>query len=201
MLESPLVNSAQEAEERRSDRERGFGLWLYLMSDAIIFALLFATYLIMVDSTAAGPSGRELFHLGPAFLETILLLMSSATFGVASAESSLGRPRRVLLFLALTFALGLAFLVMEISEFKHLLAIDAAPDRSGFLSAYFTLVGMHGLHVAVGMLWILVFGAKILLWGLNSHAKARLSRLALFWHFLDVIWVGIFSIVYLQGIY
>ena len=195
------VNVILREEERRSRDEREFGFWLYLMSDAIIFALLFATYLIMADSTAGGPSGHDLFRLPHTLIESVLLLLSSATFGLASAELNLGRPRKVIFYLTVTFLLGLVFLTMEVNEFHGFLAQGMGPDRSGFLSAFFTLVGVHGVHVAFGMLWILIAGVQIFIRGINDRSASRVSRLALFWHFLDVVWIGVFSMVYLTGIY
>jgi cytochrome o ubiquinol oxidase subunit III len=133
-------------------------------------------------------------------IESVVLLVSSATFGLASVELNLGQARRVVACLALTFALGFIFLAMEVSEFHDLVVRGVSPDRSGFLSAFFTLVGVHGLHVGFGMLWIVIFGVQILIRGVNASTASRVSRLALFWHFLDVVWVGVFSIVYLAGI-
>jgi cytochrome o ubiquinol oxidase subunit 3 len=194
------ISLIQQEDASRSHHDREFGFWMYLMSDAIIFALLFATYLIMADSTAGGPSAHDLFRLPHALIESVVLLVSSATFGLASVELNLGQARRVVACLALTFALGFIFLAMEVSEFHDLVVRGVSPDRSGFLSAFFTLVGVHGLHVGFGMLWIVIFGVQILIRGVNASTASRVSRLALFWHFLDVVWVGVFSIVYLAGI-
>jgi cytochrome o ubiquinol oxidase subunit 3 len=191
----------EEVEVRRWIEERDLGFWIYLLSDAIIFGLLFATYLIMVDGTAGGPAAHDLFHLKSVFVETATLLLSSTTFGLASGRMAEGRWQSALRWLALTFSLGLTFVVMEVLEFRDLLGRGAGPDRSGFLSAFFTLVGIHGLHVAVGMLWIVVFGIDLSMRGISPMAASRLSRLAMFWHFLDVIWIGIFSVVYLPSLY
>ena len=195
------VNLMEEAEILRSIDEREIGFWIYLLSDAIIFGLLFATYLIMVDGTAGGPTAHELFHLNTALIETVTLLCSSTTFSLASAGLKNGSRQRALGWLAVTLSLGAMFVAMEAIEFHSLLERGAGPDRSGFLSAFFTLVGIHGLHVAFGMLWILVFGIDMLLRGVTPMAASRVSRLAMFWHFLDIVWVGIFSVVYLPGLY
>lgn len=197
---STAVLSAHEREERETQEQRAFGFWLYLMSDAVIFALLFATYAIMIPGTAGGPTGRELFDLGNAAVETALLLVSSMTFGFASLSARAGRSDGVLLWLGITFLLGLGFVVLEVREFAGLIAQGAGPDRSGFLSAFFTLVGTHGVHVSMGLLWILVMAVQVKAKGLTVPVVARLLRLGLFWHFLDIAWVGIFSIVYLPGL-
>lgn len=184
----------------RTYEERAFGFWIYLMSDAIIFALLFATYVVMLGNTAGGPTGRELFSLERAGAETALLLLSSTTFGFASVALAASDRPRVLQWLAVTAALGLGFLFLELDEFSGMIAQEAGPDRSGFLSAFFALVGTHGLHVSVGILWILVMMTQVLVKGLTRPVASRLVRLGLFWHFLDIIWVAIFSIVYLPGV-
>lgn len=180
--------------------DKAFGFWLYLLSDAIIFSLLFATYVIMAPNVAGGPTAKGLFSLSRAFEETALLLLSSVTFGFAAVAAISGRRRAVLFWLLVTAALGLAFVVMEISEFRDLVQAGAGPDRSGFLSAFFTLVGTHGLHVSIGLLWILVMMSQIIVKGLSAPVMSRLVRLGLFWHFLDIVWIGIFSVVYLPGI-
>ena len=180
--------------------ERALGFWIYLMSDAVIFALLFATYVVMLRGTDGGPTGSELFSLPRAFGETLLLLVSSTTFGFAALAARTGDRVRTILFLGLTFVLGAAFLVLEIGEFRGMIAVGAGPDRSGFLSAFFTLVGTHGLHVGVGLLSIAVMAGQVLGKGLTAPVLSRLGRLGLFWHFLDIVWIGIFSVVYLPGV-
>jgi cytochrome o ubiquinol oxidase subunit 3 len=180
--------------------EKAFGFWLYLMSDAIIFALLFATYAVMLGNTAGGPTGKELFSLERAASETALLLLSSATFGVAAVALARADKSRALLWLVVTVVLGAGFLFLEFSEFQGMIAQGAGPDRSGFLSAFFTLVGSHGLHVSIGILWILVMIGQVLVKGLTRPVVSRLARLGLFWHFLDIVWVAIFSVVYLPGL-
>jgi len=192
---------ADDAEEtERTIDEKTFGFWIYLMSDAVLFSLLFATYVVMAHRTAGGPSGHTLFQLPHTFAETMLLLASSATFGFASVAIAARQRARILAWLSLTFLLGLGFVGMEISEFRGLIAAGAGPERSGFLSAFFTLVGTHGLHVSMGLVWIVLLGCEIALRGLTPYAASRLYRLGLFWHFLDIVWIGIFSVVYLPGI-
>lgn len=182
------------------DDEKVFGFWLYLMSDAIIFALLFATYVVMSGNTGDGPDAKSLFRLPHTFGETLVLLSSSTTFGFATVALKSSRPSGVLSWLLVTFLLGLVFVFMEISEFRNMIGAGAGPDRSGFLSAFFTLVGTHGLHVTVGLVWILVMMSQVVAKGLSAPVASRLVRLGLFWHFLDIMWIGIFSIVYLPGV-
>jgi cytochrome o ubiquinol oxidase subunit 3 len=202
MTEAVIVPSPDEAaaETERGFVEKAFGFWLYLMSDAVVFALLFATYAAMSRNTAGGPTGHDLFKLPHSFAETMLLLASSATFGLASVAIGAGQRWRALAWLGLTFLLGLGFVAMEISEFRALVAAGAGPQRSGFLSVFFTLVGAHGLHVSIGLIWIALLGGEAALRGLNPYVVSRLYRLGLFWHFLDIVWIGIFSVVYLPGV-
>jgi cytochrome o ubiquinol oxidase subunit 3 len=195
------AGTAPEAHAPEGDvyEEKAFGFWLYLMSDAIIFALLFATYVVMAPNHAGGPTGKEVFSLPRTFAETMLLLTSSATFGLATLATGSGERPKLLGWLAVTFVLGAGFLALELSEFAGLVGQGAGPQRSGFLSAFFTLVGTHGLHVSLGMVWILILSAQVLTKGLSAPVVSRLFRLGLFWHFLDIVWVGIFSVVYLPG--
>jgi cytochrome o ubiquinol oxidase subunit III len=176
-----------------------FGFWIYLMSDAVIFALLFATYASMSRNYAGGPTGKELFDLNDVFYETLALLLSTLTCGFAILSLSKNRKTWVLSWLVFTFLLGLTFILMEHNEFHSLISQGMGPDRSGFLSAFFTLVGTHGLHVGIGLIWLLVMIAQIMSKGLTSPVCSRLFRFSLFWHFLDLVWVGIFSVVYLIG--
>jgi len=180
--------------------ERAFGFWLYLMSDAIIFALLFATYVVMLANTAGGPIGKTLFNLSNTIAETAMLLVSSLTIGFASISMRAGAKSGVLLWLAVTFALGFWFVAFEINEFSGMIQAGGGPDRSGHLSSFFALVGTHGLHVSLGLLWILVMIGQVAVKGLSAPVVSRLFRLVLFWHFLDIIWIGIFSVVYLPGV-
>ena len=199
------ANAAGPAAEARAPEvdvyeEKAFGFWLYLMSDAIIFALLFATYVVMAPNHAGGPTGKTLFNLSRTFAETMLLLCSSITFGFATVAVRLGRPPQVLGWLGVTFVLGAGFVALEISEFTGMYQQGAGPQRSGFLSAFFTLVGTHGLHVSMGLIWILILAIQLLAKGLSEPVASRLFRLGLFWHFLDIVWIGIFSIIYLPGL-
>ena len=180
--------------------QRAFGFWLYLMSDAILFSLLFATYAVMARNNAGGPTGNTLFSLPNAFGETMLLLFSSITFGLATLAMKSGEKERMLSWLLVTFLLGLGFVGLEIREFHGMVRVGAGPDRSGFLSAFFTLVGTHGLHVTFGLIWILIMTSQVVIKGLTVPVTSRFLRLGLFWHFLDIVWIGIFSVVYLPGI-
>jgi len=177
-----------------------FGFWLFLMSDAIIFALLFATYGVLLHGTASGPGPEGVFDIKSVAVQTALLLSSSFTFGMASLSMKYGRRTGKLLgWLAVTLVLGLGFLGMELHDFTTMIAAGAGPDRSAFLSAFFALIATHGLHVFSGSVWLVVMMAQIRVFGLDLKVKTNLMRLGLFWHFLDIIWVGIFSVVYLHG--
>ncbi len=177
-----------------------FGFWVFLMSDAVLFALLFATYAAMLPGTAGGPGPAEAFKLRSAFIETLLLLSSSFTFGMASLAMKYDHARRALvLWLAVTLMLGLGFLAMELGDFALMFSQGAVPSRSGFLSAFFLLLATHGLHVLAGGIWIVVMIAQLGVYGADARVRTNILRLGLFWHFLDIIWVAIFSVVYLQG--
>ncbi|MEM9222112.1 MAG: cytochrome o ubiquinol oxidase subunit III [Pseudomonadota bacterium] len=189
-----------EHEEEKSLDSREFGFWVYLMTDAIIFALLFATYAVMSENSASGPTAKELFDLTHTAGETVLLLTSSLTFGLASIALVHGARTRVVQWLIVTLILGLGFLAMEIVEFRGMILAGAGPDVSGFLSAFFTLVGTHGLHVTFGSIAIVIMIGQVLTKGLTAPVASRLRRLGLFWHFLDIVWIGIFSVVYLPGV-
>lgn len=177
-----------------------FGFWVYLMTDLIVFAVLFATYAVMRNSAFGGPGGDALFRLRDVFVETLILLTSSFTCGLAMHAVRRSDRRLASAWLAATAILGLAFIGLELREFSALIASGNGPGRSAFLSAFFTLVGTHGLHIAAGLLWMAVSLFQIRLRGLSPAVVSRLSRLALFWHFLDLIWIFIFSFVYLTGI-
>jgi len=187
-------------EEKHALESREFGFWIYLMTDAIIFALLFATYVVLSKNFASGPTSNELFDLRFTAGETALLLVSSLTFGFASIAQRAGHKIREVQWLLVTLLLGLGFLGMELIEFRDMIAKGAGPDVSGFTSAFFTLIGTHGLHVAFGCLGIMVMIGQILVKGLTQPVRSRVFRLGLFWHFLDIVWIGIFSVVYLPGV-
>ena len=177
-----------------------FGFRVFLMSDAVLFSLLFATDGVMLPGTAGGPVPSEIFDVKRAFIQTLVLLCSSFTFGMASlAMKYLHSQKLLFTWLALTLLLGLAFLAMEGRDFVTLSDAGAVPGRSDFLSALFTLISTHGLHVAAGCVWIVVLMAQIRAFNMDSAVKINLLRLGLFWNFLDIIWIAIFSVVYLQG--
>ena len=175
------------------------GFWLYLMSDCLLFAMLFATYGVVGANYAAGPSPKDLFELPLVALNTAMLLFSSITYGFAMLSAVEGNKRSTLIWLALTGLFGLAFLGIELHEFQRLIHEGATPQRSAFLSAFFTLVGTHGLHVTFGLIWLGTLMAQVGKHGLIPANKRRLMCLSLFWHFLDVIWIGVFTFVYLLG--
>ncbi|WP_163715698.1 cytochrome o ubiquinol oxidase subunit III [Mangrovibacterium lignilyticum] len=177
-----------------------FGFWVYLMTDLILFSTFFATFAVLAKNYAGGPGAKELFELPFLFVETMLLLVSSVTFGFAVIAQQQGKQKQMLTYLVVTGLLGLGFLGMELYEFAHMIGEGAGPDRSGFLSAFFTLVGFHGLHVTFGIVWLTVMIIQIVKVGLTSGVESRLARLSLFWHFLDIVWVGVFTFVYLFGL-
>jgi cytochrome o ubiquinol oxidase subunit III len=174
------------------------GFWVYLMSDCLIFAVLFATFGVLVGNTADGPAGREIFSLPYVAGETLLLLLSSFTFGAGMLSARTGRRAPVIAWLVVTLLLGAGFVGMEVHEFAALIHDGASPGVSAFLSAYFTLVGTHGLHVSLGILWLCVMLHQIYKYGLDEVVLRRLSCLSLFWHFLDLIWICVFTFVYLR---
>jgi cytochrome o ubiquinol oxidase subunit 3 len=175
------------------------GFWIYLMSDCLIFAMLFATYAVLGSSYAGGPGPKELFDLPLVALNTSMLLLSSITYGFAMLSMTDGKRGATLGWLAITGLFGLAFLGIEMYEFAHLIHEGAGPQRSAFLSSFFTLVGTHGLHVTFGLIWLVVLMVQVGAKGLVPANQRRLMCLSLFWHFLDVIWIGVFTFVYLLG--
>jgi cytochrome o ubiquinol oxidase subunit 3 len=196
------MNPDHVIDKQREEQPRLLGFWVFLMSDALIFALLFAVYATMIHATDGGPTGKQLLDLKASLIETLLLLVSSFTFGMASLNL-VYRPQRLRLlvgWLGVTLALGLAFLAMELNDFRLLIAQGASAQRSGFLSAFYALVSTHGLHVTAGCVWLLLMLVQLKVFGLDARVRLRLKCLALFWHFLDVIWVAIYGIVYLQGL-
>jgi cytochrome o ubiquinol oxidase subunit III len=189
-----------ESEEVHPENGTLLGFWLYLMSDCLIFACLFAVYGVLGRSYAAGPSGADLFDLELVALNTAMLLMSSITYGFAMIEMNRNRTKAVLVWLAITGLFGLAFLGIEMYEFAHLIHQGATPQRSAFLSSFFTLVGTHGLHVTFGIVWLVTLMVQVGKHGLIRENKRRLLCLSMFWHFLDVVWIGVFTFVYLMGV-
>ena len=176
------------------------GFWLYLMSDCLIFACLFATYAVLGRSYAGGPTGMELFDLPLVAVNTSLLLLSSITYGFAMLEMQRKGLRNTLIWLAVTGALGAGFIGLELYEFSHLIHEGAGPQRSGFLTAFFALVGTHGLHVSFGIIWLITLMFQLRKHGLTPENTRRLMCLSMFWHFLDVVWIGVFTFVYLMGV-
>jgi len=176
-----------------------FGFWMYLMSDCLVFAVLFATYAVLGRSYAAGPSGADLFELPLVAVNTGLLLLSSITYGMAMIAMQHGRKQHMLAWLAITGLFGLGFLSIELFEFSHLIHDGAGPQRSAFLSSFFTLVGTHGLHVTFGTIWLVTLMVQVGKLGLTRENRRRLVCLSMFWHFLDVVWIGVFTVVYLMG--
>jgi len=188
-----------EEEHEHSGGSTMLGFWIYLMSDCLIFAVLFACYGVLGRNYAAGPSGADLFDLPLVALNTSMLLLSSITCGFAMLEMARNRKGATLAWLVVTALFGIAFVGLELYEFTHLVAEGAGPWRSAFLSAFFTLVGTHGLHVTVGIIWMITMMIQVSQHGLIPDNKRRLMCLSLFWHFLDVIWIGVFTFVYLMG--
>lgn len=193
------VTTLATTSRRPDDSKTLLGFWIYLMTDCVLFASLFATYAVLHHNTFGGPSGSELFSLPYVLTETLILLTSSFTSGLGMLAARRLDRRQVFIWFGVTFLLGLSFLGMELSEFHRLAAEGNSWQRSGFLSAFFTLVGTHGLHITSGLLWMAVMMKQIFRHGLTTPNIRRLTLLSLFWHFLDIIWIFIFTIVYLFG--
>ena len=177
-----------------------YGFWIFLLSDIVMFAALFAAYAVLVHATAGGPTGAQLFNQVSVALETGFLLVSSYACGLMSLAVGSGRRATTYLGALATFVLGAAFLGLEIHEFSDMIARGATPQRSAFLSAFFTLVGCHGVHVTAGLIWLAVMMAQVAVKGFRATVQRRLQCFALFWHALDIIWVGLFTVVYLMGV-
>src|SRR6516164_2925733 len=178
-----------------------YGFWIFILGDIVMFSALFAAYAVLRDSTAGGPTGAELFDLRSVFIETMVLLVSSYTCGLGALSAERRLPGRFLIFSVLTFVLGAAFLFIEATEFARMVRMGAGPSRSGFLSAFFTLVGMHGAHVTSGLIALVYLVAQMIAKGLRAAVLRRLLCWSLFWHALDIVWVGVFTLVYLMGAY
>ena len=183
-------------EEEHSEGATLLGFWIYLMSDALIFAALFAVYGVLSTSFAGGPSPREIFELPLVAVNTGILLVSSLTFGMAMLARGV---REAMAWLVVSALLGMSFVGVELYEFSHLIGEGAGPQRSAFLSGFFALVATHGLHVSIGIVWISVMLVQVAQRGLNADNRRRLMCLSMFWHFLDIIWIGVFTFVYLFG--
>lgn len=176
------------------------GFWLYLMSDCLVFACLFATFAVLGRSFAAGPSGADLFDLRLVALNTTFLLLSSITYGFAMIEMQRKRMQATLVWLVVTALFGAGFIAVELYEFAHFIHEGAVPQRSAFLSSFFALVGTHGLHVTFGLVWLVVLMVQLGQRGFVADNRRRLMCLSMFWHFLDVVWIGVFTFVYLMGV-
>lgn len=193
-----VMYKAPSHEAAANDRV-AFGFWVYLMTDLLMFAILFATYSVLHSNTAGGPTGSELFNLPQVLAETLILLTSSFTVGIGMIAARTGNRAQTLLWFGLTFLLGASFLTLELREFAELVHEGHTWTGSAFLSAFFTLVGTHGLHITSGLLWMGVTMTFIWLRGLNAGLVRKLALLSLFWHFLDIVWIFIFTIVYLMA--
>ncbi len=198
-LTSNLVHS-QEHEFNNIASTRLFGFWIYVMSDCILFASLFATYAVLGHNYAGGPTGKQLFDLKGVIAETTCLLVSSFTYGLAVLAMFRKSKNGVIGWLALTFVLGASFVGLELNEFSHLIAEGNGPQRSAFLSSFFTLVGTHGAHVSTGLIWMAVLIGQVMKKGITQNTSTRILLLSLFWHFLDIVWICLFTIVYLMGV-
>jgi cytochrome o ubiquinol oxidase subunit 3 len=200
-MSQPILHQAiNRASERQANESKTlYGFWVYLMTDCILFASLFATFMVLRNNTFGGPAGNELFSLRFVLVETLVLLTSSYTAGLAMLAARRRDRAQVLRLLGITFLLGFFFLGLEISEFHKLYAEGNSWRRSGFLSAFFTLVGTHGLHITSGLIWMATMMSRVAKDGLTTLSVKRLTMLSLFWHFLDIIWIFIFTVVYLFG--
>lgn len=176
-----------------------FGFWLYLMTDCLLFASFFATYAVLFMNTAGGVSGKDIFELDFVAVETAALLISSITFGFSMIAAQRQKKGWTLNWLLITFCLGASFIAMELYEFTHLIEHGNGPQGSAFLSSFFALVGLHGLHVTAGLIWMTVMMIEVARRGLGNATVTRLSCLSLFWHFLDIVWICVFTVVYLMG--
>jgi cytochrome o ubiquinol oxidase subunit III len=199
-MQSEVLVSDTEAGPAPKRIVVGFGFWVFLLSDIVMFSALFASYAVLVNATAGGPTGAQLFNQASVGVETACLLLSSYTCGLMSLAIRSRRYAVTYLCAMVTFALGAAFLTLEVREFATMIAIGAGPQRSAFLSSFFALVGCHGLHVSAGLVWLAVMMAQVAVKGFAANARRRLMCFALFWHALDIIWVGLFSVVYLVGV-
>ncbi len=187
-------------QEHHPQNGTSLGFWIYLMSDCLIFACLFAVHGVLGRNYAAGPSGADLFDLQLVAVNTAMLLLSSITYGFCMLEAQRNRLRPAMIWLGITGLFGLTFLGLELYEFAHLIHMNATPQRSAFLSSFFTLVGTHGLHVTFGVIWLVTLLFQLKKHGLIPENRRRLMCLSMFWHFLDVIWIAVFTFVYLMGV-
>lgn len=189
-----------EIKENHHSDKALFGFWIYLMTDLIMFAALFACYAVLHGNTFGGPSGSEIFSMPLVLSETLILLTSSFTCGLAILAGRKGNKTQTIAWFVMTFLLGISFLSLELNEFAHLIADGNSWQRSAFLSSFFTLVGTHGLHISVGLFWMGICIIQLIRKGISDRLLQKLTLLSLFWHFLDIVWIFIFTIVYLLGI-
>jgi len=192
-------HGTHEHQDHDSSADTVFGFWLYLMTDCLLFASFFATYAVLFMNTAGGVSGKDIFELDFVAIETAALLISSLTFGFAMIAAQGQKKALTLTWLLITFCLGAIFIGMEIYEFYHLIEHGNGPQQSAFLTSFFSLVGLHGLHVTAGLIWMTIMMIEVTRRGLGKATVTRLSCLSLFWHFLDIIWICVFTVVYLMG--
>lgn len=194
-----LIEAEEIDREAAANDRVMFGFWVYLMTDLLMFAVLFAVYAVLNKATVGGPAGDDLFSLPLALQGTLLLLTSSFTCGIGMTAARRGNRSQVLLWFGITFLLGLAFLGLEIKEFSNLIQEGQTLRSNAFMSSFYVLVGTHGLHITSGLLWMAVTLAYVVTRGLNEHIVRKLAMLSLFWHFLDIVWIFIFTIVYLRA--
>ncbi|MCP1312648.1 cytochrome o ubiquinol oxidase subunit III [Paenibacillus tyrfis] len=194
------VSSTGHHDHPDLEEMRTFGFWIYLMTDVIIFGTLFATYIVLQGNRNGGPGPAELFQLGGIIASTFILLTSSYTSGLAVLAMHKGKLKALMGWLGVTVLLGAAFVVLEINEFIHLVHEGATISTSAFLSAFFTLVGTHGLHVSLGLVWMIALIIQLAKHGITPVTKRKVNVISLFWHFLDVVWIFVFTIVYLMGV-
>lgn len=200
VTEDPHHAHGGDDEEHHHETGTMLGFWIYLMSDCLIFGILFAVYAVVGQNYAAGPSPADLFEIDKILLATFFLLFSSITYGFAVINMQQKKQNPMMFWLIITGLFGFGFLVMEVLEFQHLAHLGAVPGASAFLSAFWTLVGTHGLHVTAGFIWLIVLLVQVKMHGLTEANTRRILCLSLFWHFLDLIWIGVFSFVYLTGV-
>jgi cytochrome o ubiquinol oxidase subunit III len=192
--------SASEAGPATKRIVVGYGFWIFLLSDIVMFSAFFAGYAVLNHATAGGPGGAQLFSQRSVAIETACLLASSYTCGLMSLAVGSRRYATIYLMAFITFVLGVAFLALELREFAGMIAVGAGPQRSAFLSSFFTIVGCHGLHVTAGLIWLVVMMAQVSILGLREKVERRLLCFSLFWHALDIVWVWLFTVVYLMGV-
>ncbi|MEH2545163.1 cytochrome o ubiquinol oxidase subunit 3 [Bradyrhizobium sp. AZCC 2262] len=199
-VQQEALPSASEAGPAPKRIVVAYGFWIFLLSDIVMFAALFASYAVLVHATAEGPTGAQLFNQTTVAIETACLLVSSYTCGLMSLAVNSRNRLGTYLGALITFGLGAAFLTLEVREFADMIAHGATPQRSAFLSAFFTLVGCHGLHVTLGLIWLVVMMVQVAVMGFVANVQHRLLCFSLFWHALDIVWVGVFTVVYLMGV-